>query len=1197
MARSRMRGTPGSVSGVIAGQRAKLMVSAALAVVGALAGLVPYVVVFLVADELFVTRTGDATRLVTMALWAALAVVAKVVLKALANALSHAAAYRVLAELRLALAGKLTRMPLGRVRSYSSGHLRKVLQDDVEQLELGLSHAIPDLSAAIAIPVASIVVMFIMSWPMALAALLVVILAVALVVWGVRRSSGLAVQESRAKSALNISVISFLRGMKEIRGFMPERAGFAATDEAISGVQRVEDAKMARGKWQAVASTALVGNTLVLLLPLGLWLVHAGVLTSSSLIFFLLVGTGFAQPLMNLMISLAVLQYQIEAGLKNIDQILKEPDLTAPAQPSTPEGAGIECRAVRFGYDETGPEVLRGVDVMVPEGGSLALVGPSGGGKSTLMGLLARFHDPTSGAILLGGVDLREMDPVTVMQRIAYVQQDDHLFADTVFNNIRMARPEATDDEVFEAARRARVTEFIPRLKDGWDTILPSGGGSLSGGQRQRISIARAMLKRAGVVLLDEATAFLDPESERAVGEALAELRRDATVITIAHRLGSIIDYDQIAYIDQGQIRAIGGHTEMLAECPEYAELWQAYQQTRGWRLASSGETATPTAHQVLASKPVRTAALEDAPQELPTTPRVTGLARMGAIRQWLVLLGAGRRELSRRGIWWIVLDGMLTSAPIVVLLFALLDVLSGGPGVNSWWRYGLVLLAIFLARWLAGVALASTWWLTANAAIAALRRGLLTHLRRIPMGHYVGLDVGRNATLVTSDLPLIDFTNLPARLIVSVIQPVVAAVVLFVLDWQLALAALLGLPVFLVLLLIANGVQRTVLGEVTRSRSRATTDLLELVRGTAVLRANPDAPQIGRYRTAVEQLRRASVAMAVRTSPVSSLASVVLELGFAVLVLLVCLRTVGQTLPQDVALLFLVIALSLYRPYQELMDLANYRHLQQHIVDRVARLWDVDPMPDNATATPVGSRVEFRGVGFCYDEEHPVLRDVTFEAGTGEVTALVGPSGAGKTTVNNLVGRFWDVTEGSVRIGQADVRELGQEVLAGLVTTVHQDVHLFPATVRENLTLGHEADDARLVEVLQAAQALEFVEQLPGGLDAQLSEGGLNLSGGQRQRLAIARALVKDAPVLLLDEAVAAVDPQTEVRIQRGLEKLVQGRTVIVVAHRLNTIQQADRIVVLADHRVEASGRHEELVETSTTYQRLWRASVIDAS
>ncbi|MDO4899685.1 ABC transporter ATP-binding protein [Actinomyces sp.] len=491
------RSTANPVGIAVARQGRELALSAVLAVAGALAGLVPYIIVFLVADELFVIRSGQPHRIVTFSIWAGVAVVAKIVLSALANTVSHTAAYRVLADIRIALAEKLSRMPLGRVRAYSSGHLKKVLQDDVEQLELGLSHAIPDLAAAIAVPLASVVAMTFMNWQMALASLLMVVLTVALVIWGIRRGAGVAAEESQAKTKLNTAVISFLRGMKEIRGFLPGPTGFAATDAVISETERIENTKMERGMWQAVGSTKLVGSAVLFLLPLGLWLVHSGALTSSSLIFFLLVGTGFAQPLLNLTISLAVLQYQVEAGLKNINEILQEPDLAGPRTPLVNNGYGIEFRSVRFSYGSQGPEVLHGIDLAVPAGGSLALVGPSGGGKSTIMGLLARFHDPSAGRVLLGGVDLRDMDPVALMQQVAYVQQDDYLFTDTLLNNIRMARPDATDDEVYEAAERARVAEFVPELAEGWQTVLPPGGGNLSGGGSASESRLREPCSRA----------------------------------------------------------------------------------------------------------------------------------------------------------------------------------------------------------------------------------------------------------------------------------------------------------------------------------------------------------------------------------------------------------------------------------------------------------------------------------------------------------------------------------------------------------------------------------------------------------------------------------------------------------------------------------------------------------------------------
>ena len=1185
------RSSSNSVKAIILRRQASLVLSAALAIAGALAGLIPYVVVYFVANELFLSEQVDRDRLLSLGLWAGAAVIAKILCKAFANAVSHTAAYRILADLRLALAERLSQMPLGRVQVRSSGHLRKVLQDDVEQLELGLSHAIPDIAAAIAVPLASLIVMFVISWPVASAALAVVLLSVVLVAWGVARSAGVAESESGIKEHLNTAVISFLRGMKVIRGFLPGKTSFAATDDAIAASEQIENTKMQRGKWQAVASTVLTTSAVLFVLPTGLWCVHAGYLTPSALIFFLLVGTGFAQPLMSLMISMAVLQYQIEAGLKNISEILDEPDLPSPEHPEFPEDFSIDIHDVSFAYED-GPTVLHEINLNIPEGTSLALVGPSGGGKSTLLGLLARFYDVNSGSLRLGGVDLRDMDPVALMQRVAYVQQDEYIFAGTLWENIRMARPEATDEEITSAAEQARVGEFVGELDNGWRTVLPAGGGRLSGGQRQRISIARAILKGASVILLDEATAFLDPESEAAVTKALAELRSRTTMITVAHRLGTVTDYDQIAFLAEGRITATGTHEELLQHYPDYAQLWASFQQARGWRITKSAQE--PGAGETQEAK-ASAGALKPGDDTTTTweNTRVVGLKNMKPIRQWLHLLGEQRSSLWRKGLVWIIADGMLTSSPLVVTLFALLEVLSGQVGADMWWRYGLILLAIFIVRWLVGVGLATVWWPTTNNVITHLRQSILTHLRRIPLGKYDRLDVGQTATLLVADLPLIDFVNLPAKVIVSLLQPLLAMTILLILDWRLALAALAGLPVFFLLLWLSDRTQNRILGEVTQARSNASSELLELVQGTAVLRANPDAPQAKKYRDSVEALRRASVAMAIQTSPLHSLASVVLELGFAALVMVVCYGSVNGDMSNMVALLGLVISLNLYRPYQELMDLSTYRHLQGHIVNRISQIWDIELLSEGNLETPPGeATVTFNHVSFAYLDNQEVLRDATLMARTGEITALIGPSGAGKSTVANLVARFWDVGSGSVRIGDADVRDLTSVGLASQVTAVYQDVYLFSGTIRENLCLGNDMPDARLEQALQAAQAWDFVSQVPDGLDTRLTEGGTNLSGGQRQRISIARALLKNAPILLLDEAVASVDPETEIRIQQALSSLVTGRTVIVVAHRLNTICSADRIVVLAHHGVEAMGTHEELLDSSPVYHRLWMAS-----
>lgn len=458
-------------------------------------------------------------------------------------------------------------------------------------------------------------------------------------------------------------------------------------------------------------------------------------------------------------------------------------------------------------------------------------------------------------------------------------------------DNIRLARPGATDDEVRLAADRARVSDFVDELDDGWDTVLRSGGGRLSGGQRQRISIARAFLADARVIMLDEVTASLDAGNERAVVDAMTDLQEGRTVITVAHRIGSLTDAERILVLSSGRVVDEGSHEELLGSSAVYQQLWEDFVAVDSWTLAPRRGGRTP------AVRPVE-------------------------------------RRRSR-------------------------------PGRGR----------------------------------VALRRG--------PVGR------GRGC-----------------------------------------------------------------------GHTRGPGDL-------------SDEP--------------------------------------------------GPTVVRD------------------------------------AR----SPHP-GAVEDTSDSRVEFHDVWFSYGSE-PVLRGVDMLARPGTVTALVAPSGAGKSTVANLVARFWDPDSGTVSLGGVDLREVAPDVRRDMVTTVYQDVYLFPDTVRANLTVGRPgASEVEISEALEAAEAAEFVDRLPEGLDTVLTEGGGNLSGGQRQRLSIARALLKDAPVLLLDEAVASVDPGTARRIQAALGRLAASRTVLVVAHRLNTIETADQIVVLDHGVVDGSGTHAELMESSGVYRDL---------
>lgn len=326
---------------------------------------------------------------------------------------------------------------------------------------------------------------------------------------------------------------------------------------------------------------------------------------------------------------------------------------------------------------------------------------------------------------------------------------------------------------------------------------------------------------------------------------------------------------------------------------------------------------------------------------------------------------------------------------------------------------------------------------------------------------------------------------------------------------------------------------------------------------------------------------------MSVRATPATTLGTISIESGQAVLILVGGVLFAAGTVSAPVLLVFLFLTLTIYQPIQELTVLVGYRRSQQNIAARVAEIWDAPVLEEPPTASapfaPHGTAVAFDDVTFSYVlSDAPALAHASFTADEGAVTALVGRSGSGKSTIAHLIARFWDVDAGSVSIGGADVREIGSAGVLDAVAMVEQDVFLFDATVRLNVTLGRpEANDDEIWAALRDAQCDDVVAALPDGLDTELTENGADLSGGQRQRLAIARALLKDSPVVILDEAASAVDPGTEERIQEALSRLMRGRTVIVIAHRISTVTAAHRIVVVDDGRVVATGTHAALLES----------------
>lgn len=1171
-----------SFRSIVSRWRAGLILAALLALIAAGLALAPYVAVYLVAVELF-TADGDPAAIPAIALWTAVAIAARALLSGASSHIAHVAAYRVLADLRLALAAKLKTIPLGKVQERSSGEMKKLLHDDVEQVEEALAHGVPDLAGAVAVPVATTVAFFVVDWRLGLIA--VGSLLVLVVVSGV--GMGLA-QKSNAEAAeklvtLNSAVMGYLNGLTVIRGYLRPDSGYdQARNAIIDTYQTQRRAESGPTAW--VVSVMAVGSAFAVaaLLPVaGIGAAH-GWLPIPALVLVLLLALAYLSPLMNLVGLLATLMIRIQLAAGEISSVLDTEALPEPAAPARPDDYEVRFDGVAFGYRDDDP-VLAGVDLVIPAGAMTALVGPTGAGKSTLGRLIARQWDPSAGAVTIGGTDVKDIGSAAVARLVSFVEQDEYVFAASLLENIRIARPEATDDEAIAAGTAARLAGVADEL-GGWATELPAGGGRLSGGQRQRISIARALLKNTPIVVLDEATASLDADTERQTLAAIDELTAGRTVIAIAHRLDTIRHADRIAVIVAGTVDEVGTHDRLAASNDTYRALWSAYTDADGWRL-DRPEHAEPFA-------PPQPASRTDDADEWTRSARdvvTQGVRTMSFGKQWRTLYGRSWSELKRYGLIRIVVESLVRGIPLVSVFLVVDRAVHGDLTTGFVWAvFGLLLAGMVARFFLSHWANVYVWGL-AGRSKADLMLSIVERLRQVPLGFVGRVDRGRLGTLITNDTIMLDFQNVPGQIAAACLQPVWAAVILAFIDWRLALAALIGVPLFLLITAWSDRIYHRVFADLHRTRARASTVLLEQARGASVLRGSEGSAIADRYRDVVEQLRATSVAMSVKTVPANAIGAVAVESGLVVLILVGAWLFDRGDVSGTTLLLFLMLTLTLYQPIQELTALAGYRRNQEQIAAKIAEVWDEPALAEpELPAVPADAALCFDRVGFAYGDRQ-VLDDVSFHAAPGTVTALVGPSGSGKTTIANLAARLWDADTGRVELGGRSLPEIGSDGVMAMVTTVYQDVYLFPGTVRFNVALGRpRATDDEIWAALAAAQCDDVVRDLPGALDALIGDGGSSLSGGQRQRLSIARALLKNSPVLILDEAVSAVDPDTEARIQRAIGSLAAGRTVLVIAHRLETVRRADRIVVLDGGRVDGIGTHDELSATSATYRRL---------
>jgi ATP-binding cassette subfamily C protein CydCD len=1121
---------------------------------------------------------------------------------------AHGTAGRVQARLRRELHDHVVALGPGHFTGARTGEVILSLVEGVQQLETYFGQYLPQLFVAAATPLLIFAFAAGLDLPVAL-----VLLVTALVTLGApalwhRWDSAASQARQQAYAAFAAEFLDSVQGLAALQAFGQSGTRLRQLEARARDLFH-------RTMWVLGTNTLARGITdtgialgAAAALGLGAWRVSEGRMSLAALLVVLMLGIEVFRPVREL----RALLHQGMLGMSAAEGILA----LLAARPAVRDQAGgaaetlaptVAFEGVRFRYPGARRPAHDGLDFAVAAGERVAIVGPSGSGKSTVARLLLRLHDVEAGRILVGGRDVRELPLATLRRHVAVVHQDTYLFHGSVEDNLRMGRPDASPAELEAAARAANAHGFIRALPQGYRTVVGERGLRLSGGQRQRIAIARALLRDAPILILDEALSSVDAENEAVIQEALDRLMRGRTTLIFAHRLSSVIGADRLLVLEGGRVAQEGRHAELIARPGPYRRLMAAQAAEAPVAVTPAAAPAGDGARPEGDGAP---AAAGPPPAPLEGVRRAEGLGWPQVLR---TLFGLVRDVRARLALTFALGLGRVAAFIGVGVLSALIVfALKQGAPWTAW------LPPLLLVAPLAGVLHWLESWLAHDLAyrlLADMRVALFRVLDALGPAYLVRRRSGDLVGVATHDVELIEYffahTVTPAA--VAVLVPTAVLVVLATHGAGLAAAVL---PFLLAAAAAPVAFRRRIdrLGGRAREASGVlNAHAVDTVQGLAELLAFQRERAWGEaFEARARDYVRARMPFLRDLSLQAALQEVATGLGGLAVIAAGAQLAASGRLEAGLLPLLTLLAMSAFVPVWEIAQTG--RQLADTL-GATRRLWavhaepvvvtdgpgvDAPARPAGGPAPPPGPRGGHGGAGppalamedvsFTYPgRERPALAGVSLTVPAGAVVALVGPSGAGKTTIAHLFLRFWDPARGVVRLGGHDLRRYRLDELRGRVALVAQDTYLFNASLRENILVARpEAGPAELRAAVERASLAELVASLPDGLDTVVGERGARLSGGQRQRVAIARAFLKDAPVLILDEATSHLDAVNEQAVRAALEDLARDRTTLVIAHRLSTVRGADHIVVLDQGRIVEAGAHDVLLAGGGLYARL---------